>query len=88
MTISDEVRAQAIIGDDAEEFVQSELGRTVLGMAKQDLEAAIHEFDKAKVTDTERLMELKVEIRAAKRFEQYLVELITRGREALEAAKD
>lgn len=87
--MTDEQKAQIIIGDDAEIFKESELGRVVLGMARQDLEKAIHDFDACHLKDEARLLELKVEIRTAKRFEQYLDELMVRGREVLAAmAKD
>lgn len=86
--MNDEIRAQVIIGDDAEVFKASELGRVILGMAKQDLEKAIHDFDSVCIKDEAKLLELKVEIRTAKRLEQYLDELICRGREVLEANKE
>ena len=82
-----ETKAQVLIGNDAEEFVESELGRTMLGMAEQDLKTAIIKFDECPISDNAKLMDLKVEIRACRRFEQYLTELITRGREAFEAHK-
>lgn len=83
-----ELKAQVLIGKDAEDFVESELGRTVLGMAKQDMEGAVLAFDKADINDPSKLIDLKVDIRVARRFEQYLIELITRGREAWEASKE
>lgn len=86
--MTDEEKAQILIGDDAEVFKESDLGKVILGMARQDLEKAIHDFDACHLKDESRLLELKVEIRTAKRFEQYLDELITRGREVLEATKD
>lgn len=86
--MNDDTRAQVIIGKDAEDFVESELGRTVLGMAKQDLEAAVLAFDKADISDPSKLLDLKVDLRVARRFEQYLIELIQRGREAWAARDD
>lgn len=85
--MNDEIKAAVLIGDDAEEFVKSELGQTVLGMAKQDAELAMDKFNDCHITDTAKLMEIKVELRVAQRFDRYLSELITRGREALEANK-
>lgn len=85
--LTDQQRAEILIGDDAENFVQSELGQTVLGMAKQDAEAAMLRFQEADITDTAKLMDIKVELRVAQRFDRYLAELITRGREVLDANK-
>lgn len=81
----DEIKAQVIIGNDAEEFVDSELGRTVLGMAKQDIETAVMAFDEADATDQKAIAKIQQDLRVARRFEQYLAELIQRGREALTA---
>lgn len=80
-----ELRAQVLLGKDAEDFVESELGRVVLGMAKQDLEAAVLAFDNADINNPSKLLDLKVDLRVARRFEQYLIELINRGREAWDA---
>jgi hypothetical protein len=85
--LSDDLRAQILIGDDAETFVSSELGRTVLGMAEQDLKSAIIAFDAADTTDHRQIAKIQQDVRTARRFESYLVELITRGREALHALK-
>lgn len=81
--MKDEIKAQVIIGNDAEEFVDSELGRTVLGMAKQDVEAAVIAFAAADASNLSRIQELQLQVRLGQKFEQYLVELIQRGREAL-----
>lgn len=72
----------------AEEFKKSELGQIVLGMARQDGEFAMEAFDKAPVTDQAKLIDAKVSYRVAMKFETYLEELITRGHEAMEAAKE
>jgi hypothetical protein len=85
--LSPQDKAEILIGDDAEQFFDSELGRTVLGMAEQDLLAAAHAFDGVSLTDQEKLIELKVEVRVAKRFKSYLKELMDRGREALASSQ-
>lgn len=78
-----EIEAQVLIGDDAEKFVETELGRTILGMAKQDVEAAVIAFADADASDLSKIRELQLQIRQGQKFERYLVELIQRGREAL-----
>lgn len=85
--MSDELRAQAIIGDDAESFVGSELGRTILGMAKQEVEAAAMEFKDADLGDAPKVRALQMRIWRATQFESWLTELIMKGREALEVLK-
>lgn len=85
--MSEELKAQIIIGDDAETFVSSELGKTMIGMAKQDAESAMLAFGDADVNDPKLVAKIQQDYRVAKKFEQYLVELIQRGREALETFK-
>lgn len=80
--MDDATKAQVLIGKEAEDFVESELGKTILGMAKQDAERIMHDFDMVDVTNQPKVIELKIELRAVRRFEQYLSELIIKGREA------
>lgn len=86
--LTEEQKAHVKLGGDAEDFVKSELGQVILGMAKQDWEAAIDEFNNADITNQAKLIELKVKIRAAKQFEQYLSEIVIRGREAWESREN
>lgn len=81
-----EVLAQVITGDDAETFIASELGQTILKIAAQDLDAAVLGFSDADASDVNKIRELQLQVRIGMRFEQYLKEIITRGREALAAA--
>jgi hypothetical protein len=83
--LNDDIKAQVIVGDEAEEFVSSELGRTVLEMAKQDAQLALEAFCDADLADSAKIAKIQQDARIASRFNQYLVELITRGREALAA---
>jgi hypothetical protein len=85
--LSPQEKAEILIGDDAEQFLGSELGRTVLGMAEQDLLAAAESLDSVSLTNQDKLIDLKVEIRVSKRFKSYLRELIDRGREALASSE-
>lgn len=86
MTV-DEVKAQVLIGKEAQDFLESDLGKVILGMAKQDMESAVEGFSSANAANTEQVIEAQVRVRVAMRFERYLVELITRGSEVFEAYK-
>ena len=85
--IPDEIKAQVLIGDDAEEFLASELGRTILGMAKQEVDTAALEMKEVDLKDEKKLREIQNRIWRATQFESWLRELIAAGREALEAYK-
>lgn len=82
--MNDEIAAQVIIGDDAETFVASDLGKTCLGMAKQDFESAMHAFCDVDLTDTKAVAKIQQDARVSRALDQYLSELIQRGREALQ----
>ena len=82
------MQAEALIGDAAEQFVKSELGRTLIGMARQEVESAVVDLDSLQdFTDKAKLNDIQLRIRQGRRFEGWLVELITRGNEALEVLR-
>lgn len=83
----EEVKAHVVLGKDAEDFLDSDLGRAILGMAKQDADAATDLFARVNASDISQVVEAQVQIRTAMRFAQYLVELITRGKEEFAAYK-
>lgn len=78
---------QVIIGNDAAEFVKSELGKIILGMAELDAKAAVDDLALADASDIPKIRELQLKLRVAKQFDRYLGELVIRGSEAFEAYK-
>lgn len=80
----EQLSAEVEIGEAARDFVASDLGRTVLGMAKQEVDAAMIEFADADPSDLAKLRTLQIKVKFGLTFEQWLTELITRGNEALE----
>jgi hypothetical protein len=83
--ISKELRDAVLIGDDAEVFVKSPLGQKVIELARIEVDAAALDMRDADLKDERKLREIQNRIWRAMQFEQWLEELITRGREALEA---
>jgi hypothetical protein len=86
LSIPDEVRAQAILGSDAEAFVDSELGQNILKAANEDKDAAMFAFMNADVTDVKAMTAIQIDLKVAVRFEQYMYKIIMQGREMYEAA--
>ena len=84
--LNPEEKAQVIVGGAAEDFTESELGAVVLGMAKQDAEAAVLAFMDADITDHGKIANIQLDLRVARKFEQYLSELIIKGRETYAAS--
>ena len=82
--MNEALMAEALIGDEAEKFVQSELGRTILGMAKQEVEVAALDLKDCDLKDDKKLREIQNRIWRATQFEAWLVELISKGQEAMQ----
>jgi hypothetical protein len=83
MSQDDELIAEAEIGDKAREFVESELGKTLLGMAQQEVTLAQEELETVDPSNTEKIRALQNQAKVARNFEQWLIELISKGENAL-----
>lgn len=77
--------AQAEIGEEAKRFLASDLGRIVIGLAEQELDAALDDMEKCDMSDTAKMMDIQLRIRLARRFPHWLNELLADGEEALAA---
>lgn len=75
--------AQAVLGRDAEQFMASELGRTMLGFAQQEAETAVLQLKAVAPWRRRRIAELQNTIRRAESFGAWLRELRVRGQQAL-----
>lgn len=80
-----EVRETILIGDDAETFVKGALGQKVIELARIEVDAAALEMRDVDLKDEKKLREIQNRIWRATQFEEWLSQLITKGREALEA---
>jgi predicted nucleic acid-binding protein len=78
----EEMLAEAVLGRDAEEFVASELGQTMIGMAQQEIDEATYKLQRTSPWRTRRIRELQNEIWRAQSFQAWLVELAERGQQA------
>lgn len=76
--------AEAEIGEQARKFVESDLGKVIIGMARQDAEKALAKLEDVDPNKPLEIAAHQSEIKVARKFEQYLSELITRGDNALE----
>jgi len=79
--------AEAALGRDALEFVSSDLGKYMIGCAKQDVEDAHQKLKTTIPWRRRRIQQLQNEIRCAEQFVLYLRDLIIRGK-AAEVALD
>jgi hypothetical protein len=81
--MSDELIAQALIGDEAKKFVESDLGKCLLGMALQEVQAAQEALETVDPANEKAIRDLQNQAWLGRRFEGWLQELITEGENAL-----
>lgn len=85
--MNDALIAEALIGDEAKKFMESDLGQCMLGMARQDAQAAMEALAKVPATEAEKIRVLQNAVYLANTFEQWLNELFSKGESALEVSK-
>lgn len=89
-TDSHTLMAEAILGDDAEKFLKTDLGRYLLESARQEATGALHELKTVSPIDKEKITELQNKVWRAESIEGWLTGLINAGqqaREILESSK-
>lgn len=79
----DELVAEAEIGDEARKFLESDLGKTLLGMAEQEIRAAQEALEVIDPTKTEEIRALQNQAKVARNFEVWLNELVEKGKNAM-----
>lgn len=87
MTQLDELIAHAELGEEARNFIESELGKTILGMAQQEIDAALQSLALVDPTNTEQIRKLQNQAALGRMFAAWLGELINKGANALEVFK-
>lgn len=83
--MSNELEAEAVMGDEAKRFLDGDLGKILKGIAEQEVKAAILEFEEVDLTNDKKIRDLQNRIWRASRFTGWLEELVERGEEALRA---
>ena len=73
------------MGEASREFIESDLGKCLMGMADQEVQRAVLEFKDADLTDISKVRALQDRVRAGTWFKEWLIELVQRGEEALSA---
>ena len=79
-----ELIAEAEIGNEARKFMETDLGRCIIGMAKQDAAVAEKALSKVSPKEEDKIRELQNKVWLGEKFEEYVVELFNRGEAALE----
>jgi hypothetical protein len=80
--------AASILGKDAEQFLRSDLGRTLIGMAEQDAEEATESLKRVWPWRQRKIQQLQNQIWRAESFKGWLRELVIQGEQALQQLED
>jgi hypothetical protein len=85
--VLDLLMAEAILGRDAEEFLNTELGQFILGRCEQEIQEAQAQLSRVSPWRRNRIRQLQNEVWRAQSVKQWLGELIANGK-AAEASLD
>lgn len=77
-----ELLAEAIIGRDAEDFIQSDLGQFMIGCAEQETQEALEQLKRVLPWRSRKITELQNKIWRAESFQSWLAELVIKGKQA------
>lgn len=80
--------AEAILGKDAEEFLNSDVGKYLLGCAQQEIEEAQDLLSTVSPWRRNRIKQLQNQIWRAKSVRQWLIEVIQAGQQAQTMLED
>jgi hypothetical protein len=76
--------AAAMLGRDAEEFLQGDVGRYLLARAEEEEQEALNALATVWPWRRRRITDLQAKLWRARSFKQWLADLITEGRQSLE----
>lgn len=80
--------AEAVLGRDAQEFLNSELGRYLTGMCENEEKLASEELSRVSPWRRNRIRQLQNEIWRARSVRQWLGEIIQAGKQAEHSLED
>ena len=83
-----ELIAAAELGDKAEAFIQSDLGRYFTGICDQEVEIAVQRLKTVDPSDEKTIRTLQNEIWRAESAKQWFFEIIQDGQQAFEVLKN
>lgn len=75
--------AEAELGEAARAFLESDLGKCLIGMAQQEVATAEKELGKVDPRNEKRIVELQRIVWNGEHFEQWLMELLHKGEQAI-----
>ena len=79
-----ELLAEAMIGKDAEDFIESDIGRYIIGCAEQEAKEAMDQLKTVWPWRRRKIQELQNKIYRAESIQSWLAELVVTGKQALQ----
>jgi hypothetical protein len=76
------LQAEIVLGDDARRWLESDLGRAVIGMAAQEKAEAMEALLDISSSDSLAILELQSKAKRADSFAGWITELIQKGADA------
>ena len=87
-TTTQELYAEAILGKDVEEWLQSDVGRYALAGVEREEQEALEALAKVWPWRWRRIMQLQERLRRCRQFKCWMAEMITTGRQALQQLEE
>jgi hypothetical protein len=82
--LSDELIAEALLGEEAEKFLESAVGRYLIGAAQQEVAAAQEDLENADPSNEKAIRDIQCRAKVGRMIEKWLLELVDKGRAAVE----
>lgn len=83
-----ELLAEAMIGRDAEDFIQSDIGQYILGCAEQEAHEAMDQLKRVYPWRRRKITELQNKIWRAESMQSWLAELVIAGKQAVQQLEE
>ena len=80
----DALAAEALLGDEAQRFMKSDLGRLVLGLARQEVDRAIDDLLLADAADVKAIRDIQLRAQLGAKFEEWLKNIVADGEQSLQ----
>jgi hypothetical protein len=87
LDINDPKVRVAVFGEQVNQFMESDIGQYLLQCAQADTDSAAASMLEVDVTDTSKVMAIKVRLMVAARIESWLQEAIVKGYQAFTAER-
>ena len=81
--MNDTLIAQAELGEEAKNFLASDLGKVIIGACKQDAQIALEKLSRVNPSNTESVRALQNEVLLNQMFEAHLLQILQDGEQAI-----